>query len=356
VTTNIAAEGGGGKLSMQSAQLLWLAAAFTVSTFTCGCAIMLLWPLWRHFALAKPNARSSHKLPTPQGGGVAILAGILCACVVLPMLGGSPELYSVLLAALALGAVGTADDLWALDATPRLAAQVAAAIVVIAVLPTELRLAPVVPLLLERCVLVLALVWFINLTNFMDGIDWMTVAETVPLTAALAMFGLVGSLPTDATFVATALCGAMLAFAPFNKPVARLFLGDAGSLPIGLLVGWLLIRLGEHQLAAALLLPLYYVGDATTTLLRRLLRGEALMQAHRCHFYQRAFDSGVDIFRILRIVLFLNLALISLAATSILTNSVLLRAGTVAIGCLLVGLTLLGFEKHKLWTPDQNSN
>src|SRR6202008_3584883 len=118
---------------------------------------------------------------------------------------------------------------------------------------------PLIPWWPERIVLVVALVWFVNLVNFMDGIDWMTVAEVVPIAAALAVFGFVGALPTDATIVSLALCGAMIGFAPFNKPVARLFLGDVGSLPIGLLLAWLLIMLAVrgHFLAPPLL-PLYY--------------------------------------------------------------------------------------------------
>ena len=102
-----------------------------------------------------------------------------------------------------------------------------------------------------------------------------------------------GSLPQEATLVALTLCGAMIGFAPFNRPVAQLFLGDVGSLPIGLLLGWLLILLaGGGHLAAALLLPLYYLADATITLLRRLVKGEKVTQAHRTHFYQRAMDNG----------------------------------------------------------------
>ena len=119
----------------------------------------------------------------------------------------------------------------------------------------------------------LALLWFVNLTNFMDGIDWMTVAEVVPVSAGLVLFGLMGALPREAMLAALALCGAMLGFAPVNRPVARLFLGDVGSLPIGLLLGWLLIVLaGSGHVAAALLLPLYYLADATMTLLRRRRR------------------------------------------------------------------------------------
>ena len=93
--------------------------------------------------------------------------------------------------------------------------------------------------------------------------------------------------------VAVALCGAMLGFAPFNKPVAKIFLGDVGSLPIGLLLFWLLLLLaGSGHLAAAMLLPLYYLADTTITLLRRLIAGEPVTQAHRKHFYQRALDGG----------------------------------------------------------------
>ena len=109
------------------------------------------------------------------------------------------------------------------------------------------------------------------------------------------MFGLAGALPRDATVVAIALFGAMIGFAPFNRPVARLFLGDVGSLPIGLILGWLLLLLAAHgHLAAALLLPLYYLADATITLLRRLIKGDLPTQAHRDHFYQRAIDDGIE--------------------------------------------------------------
>ncbi len=130
-----------------------------------------------------------------------------------------------------------------------------------------------------------------NLVNFMDGIDWMTVAEVVPLTATVALLGLSGTIPSSSTILAFALLGATLGFAPFNKPVAKLFLGDVGSLPIGLLLGWLLLRLaGAGEIVAALLLPLYYVADASFTLVRRIAAGEPFWQAHRSHFYQRAGD------------------------------------------------------------------
>ncbi len=133
-----------------------------------------------------------------------------------------------------------------LEALPRLLLQVIAVLVVLAMMPPGLQVFSVVPWWLERALMFVAVLWFVNLVNFMDGIDWMIVAEVVPVTAALALFGLIGALPGDATWVSLALCGAMVGFAPFNRPVARLFLGDVGSLPIGLLLAWLLILLASN--------------------------------------------------------------------------------------------------------------
>ena len=101
--------------------------------------------------------------------------------------------------------------------------------------------------MVEQAFLILGGVWFVNLVNFMDGLDWITVAEMVPITGAIAILGSM-RIAVLVGFVALALCGALLGFAPFNKPVARLFLGDVGSLPIGLLVGWMLQLAGTGAL------------------------------------------------------------------------------------------------------------
>ena len=102
------------------------------------------------------------------------------------------------------------------------------------------------------------------------GLDWMTVVEVVPITAALAAIGLLGYIPWQDTVISLALCGATIGFAFFNRLVAKLFLGDVGSLPIGLLLGWLLLLLaGSSGRIAAILLPLYYLADSTVTLQTR---------------------------------------------------------------------------------------
>ena len=262
---------------------------------------MVLRPLLERYALAKPNARSSHTIPTPQGGGIAVVAAtIVTVYGALYFWSGttvaSEALLLVLAAVILIAGVGAADDIRSIAVAPRLLLQALAVTLVIYTLPNELRVVPFVPWWAERVLLVVGGLWFVNLVNFMDGLDWMTVAEVVPITAALAVVGWLGALPPPGMIVTLALCGAMIGFAYFNRPVARLFLGDVGSLPIGLLLGWLLLLLATSgHLAAAIVLPLYYLADATITLLRRLARGEPVWQAHRTHFYQLATDRGFTV-------------------------------------------------------------
>ncbi len=186
-----------------------------------------------------------------------------------------------------------------------------------------------------------------NLVNFMDGLDWMTAAEVVPFTGAMVVLGLLGEISLSVSIVAAALGGAMIGFAPFNRPVAKIFLGDVGSLPIGLLLGWCLLELlYRHHLAATLLLPLYYLADATVTLLRRLARGEAIWTAHRSHFYQQA-THGLTVIRIVSEVFALNLGLAALAIASTLTHSSVTSVVLVAVGSIAVALVLYRFSRQR---------
>jgi UDP-N-acetylmuramyl pentapeptide phosphotransferase/UDP-N-acetylglucosamine-1-phosphate transferase len=161
----------------------------------------------------------------------------------------------------------------------------------------------------------------------------------VPL-AALAILAAV-EIPDGeaARFLTGALFGALIGFAPFNKPVARVFLGDVGSLPIGLILGYGLYRLAlAGHLAAALILPLYYLWDSGSTLLGRLLRGERFWLAHRGHVYQRATDAGWSVTAVVTQILILELLLAALAFVSVWRNSMGFSAVMLALGALLVAL------------------
>lgn len=309
--------------------------------------IVTLRPLLARYALARPNARSSHVVPTPQGGGVAVvIAFIAVAGGLLGAGSASLELPVVALAAVALAALGAVDDIRPLPALPRLAVQ--ALVVTGVVMAAGGRLVPEVPLALERAVSVLAGLWFVNLVNFMDGLDWMTVAEIVPVCGALVLLGQAGLLPTVPSLVAAALLGAMLGFAPFNRPIAKLFLGDVGALPIGLVVAWLLYRLAlEGGLAAAILLPLYYLADATLTLARRALRREPVWQAHRSHYYQRATANGLSVTAVVTRVFCLNLALAGLAALTLVQSSWPVAVSALGLGAGLVAALLVDFARPR---------
>jgi len=305
--------------------------------------ILLLQPVLRRYALARPNARSSHREPTPQGGGIAVIAATIAVTAVAALAihamdaGTFTQLTPVLGAAVFVAIVGAVDDIRTIAVGPRLLFQTLAVVAAIAALPAELRALPFLPWWIERVVLVLGSIWFVNLVNFMDGIDWMTVAEVVPITAGLVLVGALGALPPHGVLVALALCGAVIGFAPFNRPVAKLFLGDVGSLPIGLLLAWLLIMLaGQGHLAAALLLPLYYLTDATATLVRRLLNGEQVWQAHRTHFYQRALDKGLSVPQVVLRVFVVNIVLAALAAATVLMPTRAADVATLVLGAAAV--------------------
>ena len=316
--------------------------------------IALTWPWLKSYALARPNARSSHRQPTPQGGGIAVVVATLAvawgAVALLPPFAPSEsgQFLAVTAAAIVLAFVGAIDDLRTLPAALRLVLQFIAVGAVIAALPSELRILPVLPWWIERACLLLGGVWLVNLVNFMDGIDWITVAETVPVTGAIVLLGVSGAIGPLPSLVAAALLGATLGFAPFNKPVARLFLGDVGSLPIGLLLGWLLLQLaGNGHLAAALILPLYYLADATITLARRVAKGEPFWQAHRTHFYQRATDNGFTVPQIVARVFLVNLGLVALALVTVAADSAVVSLLALAASAALVAWLLATFARAR---------
>jgi UDP-N-acetylmuramyl pentapeptide phosphotransferase/UDP-N-acetylglucosamine-1-phosphate transferase len=309
--------------------------------------LIMLRPWLARYALARPNSRSSHKKPTPQGAGAAIVAvTLLIAAVTWGLRGMFPpaSIWFVFAAVILVAVIGAVDDIRTLTVRTRLLLQAAGVALVVIFLSDETRVFASLPFWVERALLFLAGLWFINLTNFMDGLDWMMVVEVLPISIALAIAALLGALPIYTLPITLALAGAMLGFAPFNKPVARMFLGDVGSLPIGLLIGWLLVLLaGRGHFVAAFLLPLYFVADATLTLARRVFRREAVWEAHRSHFYQRATDRGFGVTKIVALVFVLNCVLASLSLLTIIMPKYPVALCAFGAGLALVGLLLFNF-------------
>ncbi|WP_027545130.1 glycosyltransferase family 4 protein [Bradyrhizobium sp. WSM2254] len=303
-------------------------------------------PLLQRYALARPNARSSHRIPTPQGAGIAVISATLLVASAWAAWANVAIPPALMAATVLIALVGFADDIVSLPVLLRLVLQAAAVGAVVFTAPETARIVPAVPLVLERGLVLLAGIWFVNLVNFMDGLDLMTVVEVVPITAALLLLGWLGDLSWPAALLATTLCGAMIGFAPFNRPVAKVFLGDVGSLPIGLLLGWCLLELAWHgQPAAALLLPAYYLADATITLFRRIARREQFWSAHRSHFYQRATDNGFKVPRVVGEVFTLNLVLALLAILTVRAGSMPVTLLALLAGAIAVGFVLRRFSR-----------
>ena len=261
---------------------------------------LLIGFLQRRQILDRPNHRSSHHQPTPRGGGIAVLAAIVLAWITAVGLGLLPETLLIVLAlAVGLGVICFIDDLRGLGARLRFISQFAAVVMGLAVLPNGGLFANELPAVLDLAITAVVWLWFINLFNFMDGIDGITGVETMVISGGLC--GLIWLTGGSDWIFATSLtiAGAAAGFLIWNWHPARIFLGDVGSIPLGFLLGWLCIAVagqspgvGSVPWTAVLILPLYYFFDATGTLLSRLWRRQNIFEAHREHAYQRAVIHG----------------------------------------------------------------
>ncbi len=300
--------------------------------------------------LDTPNDRSSHVTPTLRGGGIAVTGVILVTWPAAEAILGAPIMAQgvVLLCAAALALLSWVDDLRSLSPAIRLAVQLLAAAIGLAALPDgALVFQGLLPELADKAATVLLWVWFINLYNFMDGVDGMTGVETLAVGLGSAGLALAGA---DApVYAAIAAAAAALGFLVWNWPPARIFLGDVGSVPLGFLLGWVLLSLAaDGYWVPALILPLYYLADATITLARRLVRGDKVWIAHREHFYQMPVRAGATHAQVILPVAGVNVVLVALAVASmeVLPAVVCLAAAAMVVALLLWYLAKLGRSGH----------
>ncbi len=242
--------------------------------------------------IANPNERSSHTAPTPSGGGLGIVAGGTIGGLFVAWFMPWPTLV-VVTAALAMAAIGFVDDRRPLPAWLRLVAQLLLAGVVVSV-PDPLPLAQgfgiTQPLLLFP-LLVLAAVYWTNIFNFMDGIDGLAASQALFMFAAAVLLMLQSQATPETLLVwwLAAIAAACLAFLLLNWPPAKIFMGDAGSTYLGFMLAYTAfatIAAGWLTLWQWLIIGALFIADATLTLLRRLLRREPILKAHRLHAYQ----------------------------------------------------------------------
>ena len=295
---------------------------------------------WRR--LDAPNERSMHSRPVPAGAGIGIVA---TALLLWPWWHTRTDAFQLALLAgcVALGLVSLADDHWRLSPALRFGAQAAVVAVCLLALPTEARLVPILPLALERGVVALAWLWFINLFNFMDGIDGLAGSETIAVAIGYLAVGAFAGLDDPYWGLALVIAASAGGYLFWNWHPAMVFMGDAGSIPLGFLLGWLMLDLAlAGAWPAGLILPLYFLADATLTLLVRARRGETLWQAHRQHFYQRAVLGGTRPSGVVWRVGAANATLVALALVSVRHPLPALVAAAGLVWALLFHLNDLG--------------
>lgn len=314
--------------------------------------------LLRRYALARslldvPNARSSHSLPTPRGGGVAIVVAFLAGlCLAFfSGLGVASELFYALLGAgLGIALLGFLDDHGHIAARWRLLGHFLAAawaLYCLGGLPPLSVFGGLVQLSwIGHVLAAFYLVWLLNLYNFMDGIDGIASVEAICVCLGGALLYVLAEAPATADVSLLMLAAAVMGFLIWNFPPARIFMGDAGS-------GFLGIVMGIFSLQAAWIEPVLFwawlillgvfIVDATLTLFRRLLRGERVYEAHRSHAYQHASRRMASHLPVTVGVVIINLAwLLPMAVTVALGWLDGLVGVAIAYAPLLVLAWLLG--------------
>lgn len=258
---------------------------FVVLALAAALVTMAVIFFWLKFGVGMPldraNHRSLHVGAIPRIGGVAMVAGVAASVLLTSF---APPLVVPLLAALALFVFSSLDDWRSLPALPRLLGHLMAAVAVVAALPLPwVWLVPAA----------LMVTWMTNLYNFMDGADGLAGGMAVIGFGACGVAAM-SPMPAMAS-LCFAIAGAAAGFLAFNFPPARVFMGDAGSIPLGFLAGALGLT-GWHAGIWSVWFPALvfspFIVDATVTLWRRLLRRERVWQAHREHAYQQLALAG----------------------------------------------------------------
>ncbi len=312
----------------------WIAGlAATAFVFAFGLLAILTRALPPATLTAQTSSRSNHAQHARQIGGL----GVVPAAIAATLLWGPPWTHgggpAAILAGAAIAfATGLVDDARDLKPLPKFAGQVLAAAVAL----SGLAAGSGMPWLLAMAGAICLLVYSINVANFMDGIDLMEVVGLgLPLAFASCALLVAGPTPPPAAYAGLAFAGALAGFAIYNKPPATVFLGDSGSLACGLVAGAVALEAAGRFSSAAAILPfLYFIGDATTTIMLRLTKGENILSAHSYHAYQVAKRAGMPLKTIIGLVAALNAVLCGLAAVAVLAEPAL---GTPMLG---VGLAI----------------
>lgn len=252
-------------------------------------------------------------LPAPTGGGVAVvMAMIICLLV-------ADIDYGIVLSLFLLAALSLLDDLIGVPGPVRLLVQVLSVLIALGVVNTPM-FGEVFPLWADKAIMVVLWVWVINMFHFMDGIDGITPTEMICIGFGLCLITVINdSFPTPLSTYSLILFSAGCGFMWWNWFPAKIRLGEVGTVPIGFFVGYLLVlAINAGYGYAAVILPAYYISDATITLMYRAAKGKRMLAKHSEYYYRAAVSKGRRHDTVARYVFGINLLLILLATFSVI--------------------------------------
>jgi len=304
-----------------------------------GLTLWIRGVLVKRALLDHPNERSSHTMPVPRGGGWALLIILIPGMLLTAKLQHNlANDMGIIAGVLILACVSWLDDRKGVSALKRLSLHIfAACLGSLTFTSADTLFGGGLPFWLDRTLMIVGWAWFMNLYNFMDGIDGITGTETITIATGTCLVMTAISIDDPFLSILTlVLTGACLGFLALNWYPAKIFLGDVGSVPLGFLTGFLLISLAvKGYLIPALILPLYYLADSGITIITRALHGEKIWQAHRQHFYQRATQAVGRHDIVVCWIIISNLGLISSALIAVTYPGLGLELAITTVAILL---------------------
>ena len=274
-----------------------------------------------------PKKRSNHLIPTPKGAGLIIIPTIIVSIVFFiyfDLINHEPWSIICLLTFI-LWVTCIFDDFYNLPSIPRLVIQGLCVFIAIKFLNDEIsNLAQAIINIANfdinkelfnyflKVLIFFYWLWLVNLFNFMDGMDGITGFQVCTFSMGIIVLSIFGSLPNENSYIGIILFSSFLGFLFWNKPPARIFLGDSGSIPIGFLISSVIILslIKQQNFVPTMILILFHFIDSTLTICLRALKRKNIFEAHSDHFYQKKIRSGSSHQKVLEKINIVNLALI----------------------------------------------
>ena len=299
----------------------------------------------KSFLIDSPTQRSNHDIPTPKGAGLIVIPLVIFSTLSIFFLTEelNNEWIIFFIAIAVLMCVSLLDDIYNLSSFSRLTIQFICVFISTFVIVDQQEFYQSIigisknysinfSIIYHSLIILMVLfwVWIVNLFNFMDGMDGITATQVCSFALGVNIISFLGYLGHDLQLLSLIIFSVFLGFYKLNKPPAKIFLGDTGSIPIGFIVGLILIKsfISYDLFIPLIILTMYHLIDSTITIFFRLSRGENIFQAHSSHFYQRPLQSGFSHSFVLKWIQILNIFLLIISLFAI----------SYPVPCLLIAL------------------